>query len=616
MSDFACIAPAAPSCFDHAGTSARPRESGPTDGPMSEEISSLWNPNAAPARGPAPACSAARPVTTSEARALFGHYAGSCSVRSAAAEAARPATANAIANAAAGPAPSPAPTRRAQHHIVANPHVAVAVPGSKIRYALSGPASESDERVQHQYQWSCLNDLTHAPDGAPDAQMGPDDSPIWEATWGFSGQHTIRCHVQHRKRTEELFSCFAETSEIVEFRQTVRSEHDVLLRSMATQDPQTAPEKLLAGVRGYRETLLDAEKQPHSARIDPRLKRQLGQYVEAMEDRLAPTEGCTRYPIQAAHIEKESAQVCHLRAFVARTARDESQQTWVLVDVTNPVDRRLSGEYQGTGADAGQAIRAAVKAWNKGNRYPRGSLRLCIPKETGVELSDEFETDGSSFWDSISDFFSWVAGGAAIAAAVVATIVPEPVVSKAAAALLWTSIIGGAVGSSISLAQRRSERTQFGSGDLLDLAGIAGNLLGARWAVGATVRGLSLAGSRMGSAVIYGRIGVDSAQGILLGFEYGKEYAQIENEPDPKRRTDQVLALLARATMSGGLLVLSVRGNFKDLNAHEAASQGLLQLGNAAHSVDLALTAAHAAPPPAMSNSVAATAGDAAAAAP
>jgi hypothetical protein len=177
-------------------------------------------------------------------------------------------------------------------------------------------------------------------------------------------------------------------------------------------------------------------------------------------------------------------------------------------------------------------------------------------------------------------------------------IAPDPTVSKVAAALLWTSILSGTAGASIGLAQRHAEGMATAAEDAFDALTIAGNILGARWALGATVKGLSLAGSRAGTAVVIGRITTDSAQGILLSAEYVREYKKILEDSDPQRRTDRLLQLLGKAALSGGLLTLSLHGSRADLARLRQNKTSLARLGSEGEVVDLSRappqSAAHA----------------------
>ena len=496
---------------------------------------------------------------------------------------------------------------RSRHRIEASPGVAVAVPGSHIRYTAVPETQLLSEGTHYTYQWLCLNDPQHGAGAHPSVVWGPQGA-AWDARWSFAGNHRLLCRVQRHEPTRGPFSAHTDdTPEYLEYPQAVHAEGDVLAQALRTsQAPLASPGAQLQHLKAYQQMLLAAEAQPGSARLDPHRKEELQRYIQQLSARLARSEGHARHPLRAFHVTTESARVIRLNAFASCISETEGAQTWTLVDLTNPTDRRLSGEYTGQGKDAQHALQSAVAAWDRDNRYPPGRLRVQAPGLADVHLDTEFHTDGASFWDTIAEYFGQVgfwSGIGAMGAAVVASFLPEPTVSKAAAALLWSALLGGAASASIHIAQRHAEGMATFREDAFDALTIAGSLLGARWALGATVKGLSLAGSRMGAAVVLGRIGADTAQGILLSVEYLEAYRHVCEEKDPQKRTDMLLSLLRSAAVSGGLLALSLHGGRADLKHAGAKGASLERLGNAGDVIDLAKEAAGAklhAPEPAQ----------------
>lgn len=487
---------------------------------------------------------------------------------------------------------------RRRHHIEASPGVAVAVPGTHVRYTAVPETQLLSEGTYYTYQWLCLNDPQSATGAHPQVFWGPPRA-AWDAHWTFAGNHRLLCRVQRHEAARGPFSAHTDDDpEYLEYPQAVHAEGDVLAQALRTpQAPLASPEAQLRDLQEYERMLLLAESQPGSAKLDPKKKEALQRYIQQLSARLARSEGHARHPLHAVHVTTDSARVIRLRAFVSCIAETADEQTWTLVDLTNPTDRRLSGEYTGQGKDAQHALRRAVAAWDRDNRYPPGRLRVQAPDLAGVHLDTEFQTDGASFWDTLAEYFGQVglwSGIGAMGAAVVASIVPEPAVSKAAAALLWSALLGGAASASIHIAQRHAEGMATFREDAFDALTIAGSLLGARWVLGATVKGLSLAGSRMGTAVVLGRIGVDAAQGVLLSVEYLEAYRHVCEEKDPQKRTDMLLTLLRSAAVSGGLIALSLHGGRADLKGMGAKGASLERLGNAGEVIDLAQEAAGA----------------------
>jgi hypothetical protein len=267
--------------------------------------------------------------------------------------------------------------------------------------------------------------------------------------------------------------------------------------------------------------------------------------------------------------------VSPLRAFVARTRASASEpgqpgarETWRLVDITNPESRRLSGEYEGTGKDAREAILAALAAWDTENRYAPGRIQLEIGAEVaGAPIAHTFQTDGLSFWDSIGEFFAEVgfwAGMGALAAGVVTAVVPVPGM-RVVSALIWTSILASTAATTIDLVQRHAEGMSSAREDAMDVLTIAGNILAGAWLGKARVLLNGQGGTRIGTGLLIGQLGTDGAQGIVLGIEYLEQYDRVMAIEDPRQRTDALMELLRSAALAGGLLFLSVHGAKKDL---------------------------------------------------
>ncbi|MFO0579734.1 MAG: hypothetical protein U1A78_37650 [Polyangia bacterium] len=491
---------------------------------------------------------------------------------------------------------------RGEQAIHASPAVLVAVPGAQVRYSVRHSTALHAAGSYYSYQWLCLNDpVTSRSLGVPALVPGP-TTPSWDARWAFPGNHKVVCRIIYHSR-EPDGHLTDHPPEYVEYEQAVQTEQDVLASAMAHAPERPTPGEQLRRLQAYRQALTSAEQQQHSQKLDAKSRESLDLQINRLQELLKPSEGHPRYPVKAAHVAAETARVSPLSVFVSKIASAHGEETWSLVDLSNPTDRRLHGEYTGRGKDPQHAIQSAVAKWDSGNRYPKGRLRLQVPKEAGADLDTEFQTDGASFWDSVAEFFQQVgfwAGLGVLGAAVATTLAPDLTVSKAAAVLLWASILAGTTGTSIGLIQRHTQGMSTVGEDALDVLTLASNLLGARWTLGATVKGLSLAGSRMGTAVVIGRIGADSAQGVLLAAEAVKEYQHILADPDPKQRTERLVQFLGRMAVSGGLLALSMHGNRTDLQKFQAQRKNLARLGQAGEVIHLeGAHAQHAAEDPA-----------------
>jgi hypothetical protein len=462
--------------------------------------------------------------------------------------------------------PDPSADHQGGARIVASPDVRVAVPGTRITYTLAhGARGLHSSSAPYRYQWYVLNDpVTSRTLGKP-ARVEGGDGPQAEASARFVGNHKVICKVVPRSGRGAGLPTF------YEFPQTVVPEGKLAQDALQQAPEAVDPGRQLEVLETFLQVLREAEKQPGSAALDPETARSYEKQISALRKRLASTEGAERIPIHAVHVDREKARVSPLRAFVARTrgsAGESQQETWRLVDITNPESRRLSGEYEGTGKDAREAILAALAAWDTDNRYPTGRIQLEVGAEAaGAPITHTFQTDGMSFWDSISEFFAEVGfwtGMGALAAGVVTAVVPVPGM-RVISGLIWTSILTSTVATTINLAQRHAEGMSTAREDAMDMLTIAGNILAGAWLGKARVLLNGQGGTKIGTGLLIGQLGTDSAQGIVLGIEYLEQYDRVMAIGDPKQRTDALMELLRSAAMAGGMLFLSVQGTRADL---------------------------------------------------
>ena len=454
--------------------------------------------------------------------------------------------------------------------IAASPDVRVAVPGTRVTYTLvHGHKGLHSASAPYRYQWYVLNDaVTSRMLGKP-ARLEGGDGPQAEATARFPGNHKVICKVTPRSGRGAGVPTF------YEFPQTVVPEGTLAQDALQQAPAAVEPARQLELLETFLHVLREAEKQPGSAALDPETGRSYEKQIAALRNRLASTEGAERIPIRAVHVDREKARVSPLRAFVARApAQAGEQETWRLVDITNPESRRLSGEYEGTGNDAREAILAALAAWDTRNRYAPGRIQLEVGAEAaGVPIAHTFQTDGMSFWDSITEFFAEVGfwtGMGALAAGVVTAVVPVPGM-RVVSGLIWTSILASTAATTINLAQRHAEGMSTAREDAMDVLTIAGNILAGAWLSKARVLLNGQGGTKIGTGLLIGQLGSDGAQGIVLGIEYLDQYERVMAIEDPKQRTDALMELLRSAALAGGMLFLSVQGAKKDLGHLGAA---------------------------------------------
>jgi hypothetical protein len=473
--------------------------------------------------------------------------------------------------------------------ITATPHVPVAVPGTQVTYEVGSKTGYMYATGSYfSYEWYCYNDPdTSKAAGAPAVVRGP-SSAKWEAKWDFPGNHKVVCRVQFHPAGKK-----AEPPRWVEFQQTVMAGAAVLNKGFGEAKAGSDPAAQLRSAEAYQKMLLAAEGAKGSQKLSPETREAVSGYVKGLKKKLETTEGRQRIPIRAVHLSRADARLSTLNAFVAKVGDRDGQQEWALIDLTNPTDRRLSGEYRGKGKTAAEAIQAAIDDWDSDNRYADGVIRLEVPAQAaGAPIARQFQTDGMSFWDSMSEFFNrvgLVAGIVTLTAAVVTAVVPDPTISKVASAALWTSILAGTAASAINIGQRRAEGIVDLRADLFDSMTIAGNILGGAWMKGATVLSASKAGCRFATGLVIAKASTDAVQGVLIASMYVAEYDQIMKDPSPESRSSRMLALLGKAAATGGMIVLSFRSTRADLERIGASSARLdaTRLGTAGETVDL-----------------------------
>jgi|GEM_PF-3557131 hypothetical protein len=479
------------------------------------------------------------------------------------------------------------------HRIQSSTKGATLVPGQPLALRVVKDAEISASGSYYTYQWYRLNDYGQAKRlGEPNRADGPNFAQWTTKAPNIPGTHKYICRMefissQGGKRKPEY----------IEYRQTVMSKSAKADKALDEMETPGDPGQALEGVEGYLALLKSAEQQKGSGKLDPEAKEGIETYVDKLKERLASTKDAERIPIKAAHVETENGKATPLNAFVAKVGNAGGQQIWKLVDITNPADRRLTGEYTGKGKTSSEAIRAAIKEWDGDNRYPDGLLKMEIPKKAaGFDMTKSFATDGMSFWDSIGSFFDTVglvAGIGALALGVITAVAPIPG-SRVVSGLIWTSIAASTAGAGISLATRHEEGFGGLKEDALDVLTIAGNMLGAgvMWRMGATVTNVGRGGTNMTKAFLIGQVSADGAQGVLLAVEYQAEYQKIMQMKDPQKRTDALLNLLGRASTTGAIILVTMGGAKADMSRMNKAN--FSKLGVAGETVDLA-----AAPKPA-----------------
>ena len=451
--------------------------------------------------------------------------------------------------------------------IIATPELRRATPGVVIKYALASKTGTLPKIINT--FWFGRNDPKTLGVFQFEHFGGPNGKLEWnDASWPKPGHHEITCVVNVGGNftrviyeqwvvptTDFLVNGptlprFKEDPAAV-FDQTARIV-DVAIAAAAKFPPQNDDQK-------------DAFEDDVS---------QLENGRDMLKQRLESTKNFIRHPFTAEHFDAQTQTRTALRVFVSEVAFKK----WLIVDWTNPAVRAMTGEYPGFGDTPEKAVRDAIDKWNSGNRYPTGGITFELPKfrDDLPVIKGNFETDGDSFWGSVSTFLGFAGLAAAAVAGIVTLIAPVPG-SRIVSAAIWTSILSSSAAAVINVGTRVDEGFSSWKANAFDILTIVGNLFGVGgivWSRGANVVVNTEKGLLKGCLI--GQIGTDAVQGVILGIEFVEDFKKIESNPNltPRERTKKLLELFRSAALSGALFYFSVKGTKMDLDNLNLRSTG------------------------------------------
>ncbi len=252
--------------------------------------------------------------------------------------------------------------------------------------------------------------------------------------------------------------------------------------------------------------------------------------------------------IPGIHITTETGAVNELSLFLGQAVSGSGLK---LVDLTPGVAVR---EYSGSN------FTEILESFNDGNSYPPGQIRLRVPANNyGIQAQDwTIRTTGASFSQRLSTGWGWASLGLA-ALGVVAAIVPgtqglAPVFFMASAGL-------GAASAAASLYQRSQEAHPSGTGIIIDIASLAGSLLGLAGAANVLRYGPRVAAlTRTGRFVLYTGFATDAMGGVFILAEGAQEIAAVlEGHGTPEQKSAAVTRILAGLLINGSLLAWGAR---------------------------------------------------------
>ncbi|MEJ2046383.1 MAG: hypothetical protein P8X89_24275 [Reinekea sp.] len=424
------------------------------------------------------------------------------------------------------------------------------------------------------YSWFCINDKnTECRSERGALFTGPENKPWQETKWKYIGKHRVLLRIVHKDGSEEVI----ERIQRVDSCSTILSVEFDPDDNNNELDPFTALElasKKLDLLKGIGSVMPPTSTEQKDA-FEKQVKQQQD-YVDGLTLVLEGVHGRLGYAVDAIHLDEESQERTRLKLWLVNTSNDDDEEcSWRLVDWTNPMCRQLRGTYDGFGRTHEQAVKDVLNTWDNAwfennNRYPDGLIQYeFVVPNYGINLKDEFETDGGTFWDESVHFLTMVSLGA-LATALVFAPVPG---SRVAAVALWTTMISGGVASATNMIVRHNEGVKDLKEDLYDMFGVVGSLFGIgglRFARGATVvLGNSAKSAALARGVFYGQLVNDGLQGIVLGVDYAQQFDALYDDGSlsPEERMNKTLALLSKAVLDGALTYLAVRGSKADVDA-------------------------------------------------
>lgn len=300
----------------------------------------------------------------------------------------------------------------------------------------------------------------------------------------------------------------------------------------------------------YRQVVLDAAESEHAQRFQSYMGDVRAELAHVREDAIF---------VPAVHLGTENGTSTELSFFLGRAVGADDL---VLVDLTPGVPRRKYG---------GRSWSDVLGSLNDGNGYPAGQIVLKVPANPfGVATQPwRLVTSGASLASRLSTAWGWASLGLAGFGALAAVVAPPlaPVFFLASGAV-------GAASTAASLYQRSQEAHPSSLAVAVDIANLAGSLIGLAGAVNILRYGPRVAAAtRSGQFVLYAGFATEAVGGVFIAVEGATQIADVLSSS--QRRDDQVAAvvrILSGMLLTGTLLAWRAR----DVGATRTALEATL----------------------------------------
>ncbi|GLQ45814.1 hypothetical protein GCM10007862_08650 [Dyella lipolytica] len=300
--------------------------------------------------------------------------------------------------------------------------------------------------------------------------------------------------------------------------------------------------QLLGTTASYRQVILSQAKAGELAKWRD--------YMKKTDAAMAKIADGKEVGIRAAYVNRETGQTMPLQLYVGPSAEDPKKV--VLLDLLPGVDKVEYG---------GDSIDAALADFDTNNAYPKGTIKLqVLANPSGIPTrSKSIETKGESDWALWSSRVGWASLGLTVAG-VVAAAVPggQPV----AAVLFIAAGATGVTAGGLSLYDRLQKAQKSPVGIALDIAGIAGSMIGASSAIRMLRAGSQAVAltSATGRFLLYSGFVTNAVSGLLISVEGVDQIIKILDSPMSRgEKLSALVRVLGTLVLQGILFALSVR---------------------------------------------------------
>jgi hypothetical protein len=310
----------------------------------------------------------------------------------------------------------------------------------------------------------------------------------------------------------------------------------------------------------YRQVMLRSEE-------EERVKKYQS-YMQDARDALKEIRETSAVFVPAFYVATKTGEATELSFFVGQEVNGNDIK---IVDVTPAVPRRQYG---------GSDFNGAINDFSKGNSYPDGTIRMRVPQNSlGITAQDwTVTTSGQSVSQRLSTVAGWESLGLAGLGALAAIV---PGAEEFAPAFFFAAGSVGAVSAGAALYQQSQEVHPSGLEFAINIASLAGSLLGMAGAANILRYGPRVAAlTKIGRFVLYAGYVTDTVGGVLILAQGAEQIAAILDGPgSADDKSAAITRILAGLLLNGAMLAWGAR----DINATRERVTGLVGADVMAH---------------------------------